>query len=329
VDAASNAANSPLYVQGTSPYYPPNNSSANSGVTDYASVPGAINIASASGYVCGTLPQPPCTRCPILNGIALAERVVLDSLLFPLLAAENSYKAQLKYFKLIAMNDTLADSSIVLQNFFASNQNSNLGTITAIESNLAQGNTAVAKSMNAAFAPSNVIENNYQKFYASVINVTDTIYSVTDSLTLITLANSCPATNGDVVYSARALYNAINNQYQYFEDNCNYDSLFQTPAARLSKKNNTGFTSLTNNQSSYLVYPNPTNSTFYISGSNANDKELYIEIQDLTGRALSKQTLATNNGVVTLQNTLVSGVYMVNIKGSDGKIVTKKLIVNN
>ena len=132
-----------------------------------------------------------------------------------------------------------------------------------------------------------------------------------------------------MVYAARALYNVLNNQYQYFEDNCNYDSLYQTPSARLAKKDNTGFNALGIKLSSYLVYPNPTTGNFYISSTNSNDKELYVEVQDLTGRIISKQNLPVNNGVVTLQNTLVNGVYMVNIKGSDNKVFTKKIIVNN
>jgi len=117
VDAASDAVNPPLYIQNTAPYSPPNNGFVFA--PQSYNQPGNILPASASGYVCGTLPQAPCTHCPIISGRHIAERVVLDSLIFPLLAAENSYKAQLKYFKMIAMNDTLADSSIVLQNFFA------------------------------------------------------------------------------------------------------------------------------------------------------------------------------------------------------------------
>jgi hypothetical protein len=34
------------------------------------------------------------------------------------------------------------------------------------------------------------------------------------------------------------------------------------------------------------------------------------------------------NGIVTLQNILMNGVYMINIKGSDGNVVTQRLTVN-
>ncbi|MHB8262030.1 MAG: T9SS type A sorting domain-containing protein [Bacteroidia bacterium] len=77
------------------------------------------------------------------------------------------------------------------------------------------------------------------------------------------------------------------------------------------------------------MYPNPTTGTVYISGGNISDTQLYVEVQDLTGRTISKQTLTVTNGVVTLQNTLENGVYMLNIKGEDGKVVTQKLVVNN
>ena len=325
VDAASNAANSPLYVQSTSPYYPPNCGYIIQAKSYCSSFGNVISGSAVSGNICGTLPQAPCTRCPI-NGRQIAEQVVQDSLDFPLLAAENSYKAQLKYFKLIAMNDSLADSSAVLQSFFTSNQNTNLGKITAIESNLAQGNITAAKSLNMALTPANVIESNYQKFYTSAINVADTVYSVTDSLTLITLANSCPATNGDVVYSARALYNAVNNQYRYFEDNCHYDSLFQTTSARLSKKKNTVFGSITNVNNSLLVYPNPSSGDIFISSSALNDKEWGIEITDITGRTVIQNSYTINNGLVKLNTQLTNGIYFVKVI-ANGMVKQQKVII--
>jgi hypothetical protein len=90
-----------------------------------------------------------------------------------------------------------------------------------------------------------------------------------------------------------------------------------------------GIEQVTGNNVQVNVYPNPTTGAFYISTSNRNDVNLNVEVQDLTGRIISKQAMPVNNGVVTLQNTLVNGVYMINITGSDGKTVTQKLVVNN
>jgi len=241
------------------------------------------------------------------------------------LADENFTKAQLKYYTLLLMSDSsVTDSSAVLRTFFNNNQNTNIGNIVAVESYLAQGDIATAQALNNAIVPTNNMEANYQNFNTSFIDLLDSAYSYQDSVNLITIANSCPATNGDVVYSARALYNAVYNQYQYFEDNCSY--VQSVSSSRLAAK--TSINTMASH-SSYLIYPNPTTGNFYISSGNTNDKELYVEVMDLTGRTISKQTLYLVNGVVNLQNTLVSGVYMVNLKGSDGKVVTQKLIVNN
>ena len=91
----------------------------------------------------------------------------------------------------------------------------------------------------------------------------------------------------------------------------------------------TGIKQFMANNKQFMVYPNPTTGTVYISTTNISEVNLYVEVQDLTGRAISKQNLPVNNGVVTLQNILVNGAYMINMRGSDGKTVTQRLVVNN
>ena len=91
----------------------------------------------------------------------------------------------------------------------------------------------------------------------------------------------------------------------------------------------TGIKQFMANNKQFMVYPNPTTGTVYISTTNISEVNLYVEVQDLTGRTISKQNLPVNNGVVTLQNILVNGVYMINMRGSDGKTVTQRLVVNN
>ena len=320
-NSGSVLSSSILYVRSTPATYVPTLNGSSAPLNEYTTASSGFNYNASIKVItaptntiaaCPALPPPPPTNG---SGRQIAERAVQDSIDYPILPTQNLYKAQLKYFKLIIMNDSILDSSAT-----------NIGKLVAIESNLAQGNIATAQSMNAALAPSNTIESNYKMFYASAINSANNTLTVSDSVTLINLAQSCPAISGDVVYQARALYNAIMNQYQYFEDNCNYDSLIT--GARMAAKT-LGISSVTAKKSSYLVYPNPTTGIFYISTSNRNDATLNVEIQDLTGRIISKQTLPATNGVVTLQNTLVNGVYMINITGSDGKMITQKLVVNN
>jgi hypothetical protein len=308
------------------PLAPINNSGSPAGSIPSYNVVSANPVAATS---CPNLPQNiVCTNCGGNNGnMTIAQNAVMDSIEYVILQAENAYKAQAKYYRMILLNDTIADSSAIMMNFYTANQTSNLGTLVNVESNIAQGNKSMARSMNTAITPVNAIESNYQNFYTIMLNYADTIASASDSSALYALASACPAYMGDVVYQARALYNAVNNTYTQFTNNCNYDSLAAAPSSRRAKTN--GMILQINKPLSYLIYPNPTTGSVFISTVNSNDVVLYVEVQDLTGRIISKQSLPVANGVVTLQNTLVNGVYMINIKGSDGKIVTQKLVVNN
>ena len=77
------------------------------------------------------------------------------------------------------------------------------------------------------------------------------------------------------------------------------------------------------------VYPNPSTGTIYISGGNSSDKEWIIEVLDITGRALMKQTLPVTNGMAVLKSDLPPGAYFVVLKGSYGNSITKKVIITN
>jgi|GEM_PF-5322860 len=345
VDANSDPTLSPLYVRSTSlPYYPPNNSSQLSG-GDYITV-NAITVPTASiqpYMTCTvTVPTPACATCraqtPIGSNVGynlnvkpkqltLLEKAALDSLIFSSLQNENSYRAQQKLFRIMNVDTTLADTSAILQNFFNSNLNTNLNTFLNIESALKTGDISTAQSLNNSVTPSNIMESNQIMVYNDIIKNADSTFNVSDSLSLFKLASSCAAISGDAVYQARILYNNIYNSYQYFENNCNYDSLYAaTPSARKAASISK-ISSKTGN--AYLIYPNPTTGKIYISGANGNDKELSIEILDITGRSMLKQTLPLISGIVQLQTNLANGVYVIQIKGNDGKITSQRLIVTN
>jgi hypothetical protein len=334
VDGSSDATLSPIYVQAnssatSSTYYPQNSSSANPGVTDYISLAGTALFfnATPSGNVCATSPQAPCTKCPV-NGLRLAERLVQDSIPFIILPIQSTYRGQLKYYHMLLANDSLADSSVVLQNFYVANQNTNLGKIADIESNLAQGNLSTAQAMNNALLPTTTIESNYKNFYNAAINYALQPDSLLDSTVVYTLANSCPAINGDVVYAARALYNTVNQTNIYFESNCPYDSLSQTPAASVRRANQTAGISTVAVTKTILVYPNPSSGDIYISGSDLTDKQWNVEITDVTGRLVLQNTYQVNQGLIKLNTQLNNGVYLVKVITANGQVQQQKVIIS-
>jgi hypothetical protein len=339
VDINSQAPLSPLYVRSNSlPFFPPNNQAASPG-NDYFQTNSIIipTINVDAPVTCTVLPQAECVNCRLTTGqspqstsqpyLNIYEKVALDSISYVALQAQNNFRSQQKLFRMMQMDSTISDSSVILQNFYNSTLATNINTFGNIESALLNGDFTTAQSLNGSVTANSLIEGNHKLVYDAIIKTADSTFSSGDSLNLYALASSCPAINGDAVYQARVLYNNIYNSYQYFENNCNYDSIYQVaPSARKAA-------SIANNiiqqNNSYLIYPNPTTGRVYISGANGSDKELSIDIMDITGRSMLKQILSLSNGIAQLQTNLPNGVYMIQIKGSDGKVVVQRLIVSN
>jgi hypothetical protein len=90
----------------------------------------------------------------------------------------------------------------------------------------------------------------------------------------------------------------------------------------------TGFTNIHSNNVEFSVYPNPASNIINISYPGTYEK-LSIEILDIAGRIVFKQTAFLNNGQTQLQTNLTTGVYLINLKTENNKIISKKLIVTN
>ena len=71
------------------------------------------------------------------------------------------------------------------------------------------------------------------------------------------------------------------------------------------------------------LYPYPTNGTFTIE-LNSKEKQS-VQIFDITGNVVLSQTI--ENGKVTIDaNHLASGIYNINIKGTNS-VTNKKLVI--
>lgn len=79
----------------------------------------------------------------------------------------------------------------------------------------------------------------------------------------------------------------------------------------------------------FRIYPNPSTGNIFISDVTKQNSEVQIEIQDITGRSITTQTLLFANGSVHLQTNLENGIYMVLIKDTTGNLSAQKLMINN
>ncbi|RZM09828.1 MAG: T9SS type A sorting domain-containing protein [Pedobacter sp.] len=77
----------------------------------------------------------------------------------------------------------------------------------------------------------------------------------------------------------------------------------------------------------FLLYPNPAKEHVTIrydfSGSNAT-----IEVYDISGRNISKNTLTSSNGEIQLDtSTYAAGMYMVVVRQNGVCVAQKKLVI--
>jgi hypothetical protein len=76
------------------------------------------------------------------------------------------------------------------------------------------------------------------------------------------------------------------------------------------------------------LIPNPNQGTFSIKGTlgTTDDQEITMEVTDILGQVIYKNTVLVHNGIINeqvqLTNTLANGMYMMNLRsGSDSKVI--------
>ena len=78
------------------------------------------------------------------------------------------------------------------------------------------------------------------------------------------------------------------------------------------------------------IYPNPASSYVSVRFNSADDQSVSVSICDLSGKMLVKNNTQTKAGVNVLTlsvSDLQSGVYLLQLKNSDGSVYNSKLVV--
>jgi hypothetical protein len=79
------------------------------------------------------------------------------------------------------------------------------------------------------------------------------------------------------------------------------------------------------NKSDLLIYPNPTNSSFFFQFSLENSGKLII--LDLSGKELFTRKINTAEGLVEINPNLESGIYFVKFCVGNGKTIVQKIVI--
>jgi hypothetical protein len=86
-------------------------------------------------------------------------------------------------------------------------------------------------------------------------------------------------------------------------------------------------TAIHTNQTSFILYPNPSSGEIHLLFDNISSPIVPVEITDVTGKQVSSETLYPVNGEAILQTDLSNGIYFVRMN-SNSTSVTRKLIIN-
>lgn len=243
------------------------------------------------------------------------ELIVQDSVVYPMYLDQNTYINKNMVYRNLMRNPNLLDSSSVLADFLNNNSNSSWALFCQVEDSLYTGNYTYASTLLSSYTPSMSIEQNYKRFFEIFGNAMQGNRDSTDDADLAALASSCPMLNGTVVFQARALRNNLLKGYEDYEDNCPQD------AARLVQSNITKSNSL-------LVYPNPTDGKVYVSGFAISDKVTAIEVLDITGKLVLRQSSPIKNGMIELNLNLNNGVYFIKVLSEGKQSQIEKVIIS-
>ena len=111
-------------------------------------------------------------------------------------------------------------------------------------------------------------------------------------------------------------------QYLFHHSKCsnnNFTHRFIAPSIKSDIKEEDGFT--------INYYPNPTSGFIFVTiGNSLNNEALYIDILDVTGRAL--KTLNIENSFLSLDlSDLSSGIYFLKVSNNNSKLKILKLTI--
>jgi hypothetical protein len=270
-------------------------------------LPSAMAMASTGG---GNL--------QVLNAVA-------TGLTFETMSTELNYMDKYYLYTLQKANADYITSSTELQNFYntANATTNNYRKMYDIDEAMSQGNIATAQTLNTAFTPTNVAENNTKTYNDIAIKVQNgQTLSSTDNNNLVIIANECPHTDGVCVYNARILYNQLamntGGNYVSFPDDCNPSGLYKTtPNQKIIETEIFDF----------VLFPNPTTEGFNIKITEGVLQNARVIITDLLGKEINSLPVSFSNNQVYVDIKLSPNMYLIKVVNKNNEKIIKKILV--
>ena len=278
------------------------------------------------------VPPTTCTPLPTCNfkttppAIPNVEFTELAQLELEALMADGSYNPdayqnQEELYRELVENPELVDSSLILENFRDSVEQTDMGRLVRIEKAIADSPYVEAAAINDSILGVNNIEITAKSFYQTHLaphlrGEAATDFTVSELSNMRSIANLCPFTHGALVYAARALCRYHDALWVDYKQPCELPNTSSNRLAAPEELINV-----------FNIYPNPARDRVSIK-IQIIDREalLKLHIVNNLGQILESYNAASQQELSIDVSHLPSGIYLLNLADIDGNsIATKKL----
>ncbi len=323
----SEASKSPLVIRNAFRFNPDG-----SGLSDQT-YPGAKYSTADNTLIIATGTEGICKRCATAE--APPEPGMIKSLLEEIADGtvslpnddpeERLFVMRQQLYELLKSDPSQLVNSNCLQQFLYNNHWSNLDFIYYAGRYLADGDMFAVQTLLGSWPGQGNMDEAFQNYFQWMVDMYYTPGYTPDLNDVLQLANKCPLKYGTVVYAVRNLYNALTNEINQFDDQCDPQSRSATPQGtqfiRLNQPKKPQVQ--TEGISKAKVYPNPAGEVVNIEYSSIKQ----VAVTDITGRVVLTRSF---NGEKTIQlniQNLSKGLYLLKIYSGNQPAVTEKLIV--
>jgi len=242
-------------------------------------------------------------------------------------------------YKLIKDDPSIAAATPELQNFRDSVEPTNMGKIDEIKRDFSYPLDSIRQQLNKVKIENLQPQAVWDALFKEVLKLAYSQKSIDENsfddyerTRLREIANYCPYTFGNAVYSARALLEVIDGPEVHYQNDCEILDTPEHTSARLAQPKmediipNRG--SIQNIQYKIKLLPNPNNGSFSIHFSDYNiESKLTLEIIDFTGKIIDVKSISDK--LFKYEGKLSSGIYLCKVYDDVKEVFKTKFVVIN
>lgn len=248
-----------------------------------------------------------------------------------------------KLYREISEDTTLADESIILDEFYNETTNAVLGKLEALKRGEKEISDAplidydaykqrleqlkIANEQLMSQENHELREKQINELFYTTLAKEYTTLSAEQEQLIADLANGCPLIDGEAVYLARAMY-AVLEPTAHFDSKtiCNNQGYYKTAHANGDEDVVAGEI----DNSYCALYPNPAHQQTAINYILQPEDRLTVKVYDVLGREIYKANTNSNMGSLTLPtDKWQNGNYLVKCISLLGKEFGYKLVVSH